>query len=83
MAEYLDVSGVASLMERFLQNSGASSAHIDVGQICCVLDESLSSNVGERNVAVHTAIGQNSCKRDHESRILEADLFADVLFSDD
>ena len=39
MAEHLDVSGVASLMERFLQNPGTSSAHIDVGQICCVLDD--------------------------------------------
>ena len=37
--QHLDVSGVASLMERFLQNPGTSSAHIDVGQICCVLDE--------------------------------------------
>ena len=30
---------VASLMERFLQNPGTSSAHIDVGQIRCVLDD--------------------------------------------
>ena len=26
-------------MERFLQNPGTLSAHIDVGQICCVLDD--------------------------------------------
>ena len=32
---------------------------------------SLSSNVGKRYVAVHTAISQDSCKRDHESGILE------------
>ena len=39
VADHLDVSGVASLMECFLQNPGCSSAHIDVGQICCVLDD--------------------------------------------
>ena len=37
VAEHLDVSGVASLMECFLQNPSSSSAHIDVGQTCCVL----------------------------------------------
>ena len=31
--------GVISLMEHFLQNLGTSSAHVDVGQICCVLDD--------------------------------------------
>ena len=35
MADHLDVNGVASLMECFLQNPGSPSAHIDVGQICC------------------------------------------------
>ena len=39
VAEHLDVSGVASLMECFLQNPGSSSAHIDVGQTCCVLND--------------------------------------------
>ena len=34
-----NVSGVASLMESFLQKPGTPSAHIDVGQICCVLDD--------------------------------------------
>ena len=43
----------------------------------------LSSNVGKRNVAVHTAISQDSCKRDHESGILETNSFTDVLVSDD
>ena len=86
MAEHLDVSGVASLMECFLQNPGSSSAHIDVGQTCCVLDDVfmiISSNVGEGNVAIHTAVGQDSCKRDHESGILETNSFTDLLFSDD
>ena len=31
--------GVISLMEHFLQNLGTSSAHVDFGQICCVLDD--------------------------------------------
>ena len=39
MADHLDVSGVASLMECFLQNPVSSFAHIDVGLICCVLDD--------------------------------------------
>ena len=62
VAEHLNVSGVASLMVCFLQNPGSSSAHIDVGQIdllCsrrCFHDH--SSNVGEGNVAIHTAVGQ-------------------------
>ena len=30
---------VASLMDFFFQNPGSSSVHIDVGQICCVLDD--------------------------------------------
>ena len=78
VADHPDVSGVASLMECFLQNPGSASDHIDVGQICC-----LSSNVGEGNVAIHTADGQDCCKRDHESGILETNSFTDLLFSDD
>ena len=39
VGEHLDVSGVASLMEASLRNPGTSSVHIDVGQICCVLDD--------------------------------------------
>ena len=39
MADHLDVSAVASLVEYFLQHPGSSSAHIDVGQICCVVDD--------------------------------------------
>ena len=39
VAEHLNVSGVASLMERFLQNPGTLSAHIDVGRTCCALDD--------------------------------------------
>ena len=39
VADHLDVSGVASLMECFLQNPGSSSAHIDVGQICPTLEK--------------------------------------------
>ena len=35
----LEQMGVALLMECFLQNPGSSSAHIDVGQTCCVLDD--------------------------------------------
>ena len=41
MVEHLDVSGVTSLMERFLQNPGTLSVRIDVGQICCVPKRSL------------------------------------------
>ena len=43
MEELLDVSGVASLMERTLQNPGTSSAHIGVGLLCsrrCLHDHS-------------------------------------------
>ena len=38
VAEHLDVSGGALLMERCLQNPGTSFVHIDVGQHCCVHD---------------------------------------------
>ena len=37
----------------------------------------------EQMCTVHTAIGQNSCKRDYESGILETNSCTDVLFSDD
>ena len=39
VVEHMDVSGVTSLMERFLQNPGTLSVHVDVGQICCVPDD--------------------------------------------
>ena len=39
MAEPLVISEVTSLVERFLQNLGTSSARIDVGQIRCVPDD--------------------------------------------
>ena len=39
VVEHLDVSGVTSLMERSVQNRGTSSVRVDVGQICCVLDD--------------------------------------------
>ena len=42
-----------------------------------------SSNTGERNVAAHTATSQDSCARDHESGILEANSFTVMLFHDD
>ena len=35
------MSGVASLMEASLQTPGTASVHIDVGQICGVLDGGL------------------------------------------
>ena len=87
MAEHLDVSGVASLMERSLQNLGTSFAHNDVGQNCCVLEDVfmiiLIKLWRKKRRSTHTAIGQNGCKSDHESGILETNSFADMLFSDD
>ena len=76
----------ASLMECFLQNPGTSSARIDVGQIRYVPYDVFMITLivcWKRNVAIHTAICQDSCRRDHESGILEKKSFTDVLFSND
>ena len=85
MVEHLDVSGGTSLMERSLQNPGTSVVHIDVAQICCVPDDVFMITpikTWRKNVAVHTAIGQNSCERDHESGILEPSSFTGMLYND-
>ena len=70
-------------MECFLQNPDSSSAHIDVGQICCVPDDvfmiTLITRWKEKRCSTH-AISQDSCKRDHESGILETNSFTDALF---
>ena len=39
VGEHLDVSRVATLVEASLPKPGTSSVLIDVGQICCVLDD--------------------------------------------
>ena len=76
--------GVASLMERFLQNPGTSSPHIDGGQILLCSRRCLHDHPHqalEKEMLQYTP--QNSCKRDHESGILETNSFTDVLFSHD
>ena len=67
------------------QNPGTWSVYIGVGQMCCVPDNVFmiaSSNTGERNVAIHTATGQDDCERDHEGGILEINSFLSMLFND-
>ena len=57
---------VISLMEHFLQNLGTSSAHVDVGQICCVLDDVsmiILIKYWRKKSAVHTATSQNSLRK--------------------
>ena len=55
-----------SLMERSLQNPGTSVVHIDVAQICFVPYDVfmiILIKTSRKNVAVHTAVGQDSCKK--------------------
>ena len=67
VAEHMDVSGVASLMECFLQNPSSSSAHIDVGQICCVPDDvfmiTLIKRWKEKRCSTHRNLSRQLQKR--------------------
>ena len=71
------MSGIISVMDVSLQNPGALSVHIDVGQMCCALDDvfMLFSSNAERNDAIHSATRQDNCERDHDGGVLETNSF--------
>ena len=76
---------VTSLMEMSHQNPGTLSVHIVVGQICCVPDDVFMIILVKHwrtTIAVHTALRQDSCERDHQGGILETNSHIVVLFSD-
>ena len=78
MGEHLNVSGVASDGMLSSKSWYFICSHRRWSDLLCsrrCLQDHPHQNFVERNVAVHTATGQDNCERDHESGILETNSF--------